>query len=155
MTDTVRERILTRLVENFTLQSTAAPIGDPYTYAWDQVLRSPTKDWAYKRRRTLGVYDMHETKKTLAALKDCTLKVSLEAAIMLNGDEAPSETLNEIFGGIQRNLGADPTLNGLAVDVQETSNDLQIEDENKRWVRGIVMIDIRYRHALSDPRRVV
>ena len=155
MTDTVREQILSALVTKFQGQSNTAPLGDPYPFAWDQVLRAPTRDWAYKRKRSLAIYDQHESKTNLSATKECVLRVMFEIALVCNGDENPSTMMNEIFGTIQRQLSSDPGLGGLCKDIQEVTNDLQIDDELKRTVRGVVVVDIKYRHALSDPRRVV
>jgi hypothetical protein len=155
MTDTIRERIIQALVDKLTTQSNAAPVGDPYPWAWDSVLRAPITNWAYKRKRTIGVFDMHETKKTLAATKECVLRIALEIALVCDGNENPSEAMNEVFGVAQRRFSEDTSLGGLCKDLQEVSNDLQVEDENKRWVRGVIMLDVSYRHGINDPRKIV
>jgi hypothetical protein len=151
---TIRENIVEALVAKFTAQQAALPADDPYGFAWDQVLRSPIKDWAYQKARTVAVFDMHEDKKTYAFTKDCTLRVALECAFVINGDQNPSKEWNALLGAIIRKYSEDFTLGGLCIDITEVGNDSQVEDENKRFVRGVVMLNIRYRHSIHDPRKI-
>ena len=46
------------------------------------------------------------------------------------------------------------TSGGVAYNLMFVSNEFQIDDENDNRVSGVVFLDILYRHAINDPRRV-
>lgn len=152
---TVRERALEALKAIFVDQTADAPVGDPYGFKWDIVTRSPLKNWAYKKTRAIGVFDMHETKKDMIAVKVCSLRVALELHLVAQSDTTPSQEMNALFGAVQRRLQEDYSLGGLVIDIQEVTNDMQIQDENQRNVAGVIFLNLQYRHSLKDPRRIV
>ena len=59
------------------------PAGDPYGFAWDQVLWAPAGKWAFKKQRSVGVFDGHETKTNRLMVKECVLRVTLEVALIV------------------------------------------------------------------------
>ena len=155
MTDTVRERALKALVALFETQTAKLPAGDPYGFAWQVVTRAPGRDWMWKKKYSIGVYDMHEDKTHLNFVVTCSLRVALEVYLVAENGEQPSEAMNEVFGAIQRRIREDHTLGGVVIDVMEVSNDMQVSDENEKLVSGVIMLNVKYRHSINDPRRVV
>lgn len=155
-TFTVRERALCALVDLFDNQTADQldPAGLPYGFKWDFVLRAPLKDWAFKKERAIGVFDMHETKKDMAAVKMCSLRVALELHLIAQADDNPSVAMNALFGSVQLKIQEDYSLGGLVIDLQEVTNDMQIQNENQRHVSGVIFLNMQYRHSLRDPRRI-
>jgi len=152
---TVRERAMVALKTIFDTQTAVEPSVDPYGFAWDLVLRSPLKDWAFKKQRSLGIFDMHESKVDRTSLKECTLRIALEIHLVIQSDENPSVEMNALFGSIQRRIQEDYSLGGLVIDIQEVSNDLQLDDVNNKYVVGVMFLNMKYRHSLRDPRQLV
>lgn len=151
---TVRERALAALREVFASQRAHLPADDPYGFAWDQVLLAPTTRWDFRKRRSLGIFDGHEQKTDRLMVKSCVLRVALEIAIVIQKDETPSTEINRIFGAVQRRVAEDPSLGGLVIDLQEVMNDHEVADDNQAHVHGVVFLDMQYRHAVKDPRRI-
>lgn len=147
---TVRERALAALEQAIRTQ----PVGD-YGFAWDLVVRAPLRDWAYRKQRSLGIFDGRETKRDLHMVRECSLAVALEIKLVVQSNAQPSSEMNAYFGAVQRRLAEDPTLGGLVIDLVETGNDSDVEDENQRHVAGVLLYTMKYRHAVKDPRRIV
>jgi hypothetical protein len=152
---TIRERALDALEALFKSQREHLPAGDPYGFAWDQVLMAPTTKWDFRKRRSIGIFDGHETKtSSLTMTRTASLRIALELAIVIQKDESPSKEINKIFGAVQRRIAEDPSLGGLVIDIQEVSNDHEVADDNQTHVHGVVFVDMQYRHAVQDPRRI-
>lgn len=151
---TVRQRALETLIEHLRTQRAHLPVGDPYGFAWDQVLSAPAGKWAFKKQRSLGVFDGHETKTNRLMVKECVLRVALEVALVIQSGENPSLEMNRAFGALQRRVSEDPSLGGLVMDLQEVGNDHQVSDDNQTHLHGVVFLDMTFRHAVKDPRRL-
>ncbi len=151
---TIRQRALETLVEHLRSQRRHLPAGDPYGFAWDQVLSAPAGKWSFKKQRTIGVFDGHETKTNRLMVKECVLRVALEVALVIQSGEDPSVEMNRAFGALQRRVAEDPSLGGLVIDLQEAGNDHHVSDDNQTHVHGVVFLDMTYRHAVKDPRRL-
>ncbi|MGE4078899.1 MAG: hypothetical protein AB7F22_25395 [Reyranella sp.] len=150
----IRQRALEALVERLRTQRAHLPVGDPYGFAWDQVLWAPAGKWTFKKQRSIGVFDGHETKTNRLMVKQCVLRVALEVALVIQSGEGPSAEMNRVFGALQRRVSEDPSLGGLVIDLQEVGNDHKVSDDNQTHVRGVVHLDMTYRHAVQDPRRL-
>lgn len=151
---TIRQRALETLVEHLRTQRGHLPVGDPYGFAWDQVVWAPAGKWTFKKQRSIGVFDGHETKTNRLMVKECVLRVTLEVALVIQSGEGPSAAMNRAFGALQRRVSEDPSLGGLVIDFQEVGNDHKVSDDNQTHVRGAVLLDMIYRHSVQDPRRL-
>jgi hypothetical protein len=60
-----------------------------------------------------------------------------------------------VLGEIQRRIREDRTLGGLALDVRETGNDLDLDTYADKAIEGAVFLEVRYRHATDNPRAAV
>ena len=101
-----------------------------------------------------GVFDGHETKTNRLMVKECVLRVALEVALVIQSGENPSLEMNRAFGALQRRVSEDPSLGGLVMDLQEVGNDHQVSDDNQTHLHGVVFLDMTFRHAVKDPRRL-
>ena len=146
---TVRERALVAMESLF---KTPSWTSENYGFAWDQVLRSPLSGWAFKKKRSIGLFDGHEVTREQLMVKDCMLRVALEMKIVLQPNDLPSTVMNEVFGAVQRCIQVDPSLGGLVIDLQEESNDAEIEDANQKEITGVMFLNMHYRHSVRDPR---
>ncbi|MGE0580137.1 hypothetical protein, partial [Reyranella sp.] len=138
----IRQRALEALVERLRTQRAHLPVGDPYGFAWDQVLWAPAGKWTFKKQRSIGVFDGHETKTNRLMVKQCVLRVALEVALVIQSGEGPSAEMNRVFGALQRRVSEDPSLGGLVIDLQEVGNDHKVSDDNQTHVRGVVHLDM-------------
>ncbi|MFO1157271.1 MAG: hypothetical protein U1E60_00375 [Reyranellaceae bacterium] len=151
---TVRQRALEALTLLVRTQRAHLPAGDPYGFAWDQVLSAPVGKWAFKKQRSIGVFDGHETKTNRLMVKECVLRLALEVALVIQSGENPSTEMNRAFGALQRRLSEDPSLGGLVIDLQEVGNAHRVSDDNQTNIHGVILLDMTYRHAVKDPRRL-
>lgn len=151
---TIRQRALEALVERLRAQRAHLPVGDPYGFAWDQVLWAPAGKWTFRKQRTIGVFDGHESKTSRLVVRHCVLRIALEVGLVIQSGDGPSAEMNRAFGALQRLVSEDPSLGGLVIDLQEAGNDHKVSDDNQTHVRGVVLLDMTYRHAMRDPRRL-
>ncbi len=147
---TVRERALAALEQVIRTQ----PAGD-YGFAWDLVVRAPLRDWAYRKQRSLGIFDGRgdQARPPHGARMQPDGGAGDQAGRAI--ECAAQQRDERLLGAVQRRLAEDPTLGGLVIDLVETSNDSDVEDENQRHVAGVILYTMKYRHAIKDPRRIV
>ena len=129
------------------------PAGDPYSIALSAVEHGPLGDFDNRRRYVAAIVPGSESKQTRYPLTDCTLPVTIEFRMTVNrGDRRPAIEAERVLGEIQRRIGEDRTLGGLALDVRETGNDLDLDSHADKAIEGAVFLEVRYRHATDDPR---
>lgn len=155
----IRERALEAMVQHFKDQEAGQPVPDPYTVTWDLVFRQDIRDVAHGKRYALSIFDTREEKTpgiitTPDGMSDASLRVVLEWRQYVDADQDPSEEANRVLMEVQRRLGeADrDQLGGLVLDIDETGNEINIDDYKDRLVWGAVFCVVRYRHKRGDPR---
>jgi hypothetical protein len=153
MTDTVRLRCLEALRASFAGLRDGEPAADPYSVEFSAVEHGPLGDFDNRRRYVAAVVPGNESKRTRYPLTDCTLPVTIEFRMTANrGDQRPAVEAERVLGEIQRRIGEDRTLGGLAIDVRETGNDVDLDTYADKAIEGAVFLEVRYRHATDDPR---
>lgn len=153
MAKSIRERAVAALTAQFKDQRVGVPTLDPYDFTWDIVRRSPLLD-DERQERVLAVLEQDESKVAQFSQTNATLSVALEFAIRLNSRQAPSECLNEVLLNVQRQVREDLTLGGLTYNVREVGNSVDVDHFTDRQVRGIVFLEINYKHSEDDPREI-
>lgn len=157
----IRESALAALEAYFSAQTKGQPASDPYDFTWDLVQRQPLGDLGTRQGFALAILDTDELKPLGFGWAQPVLNVTLEFMALVDPDSNPSTVGNCVLANIQRRLRADRRLasqnNGVAlvIDMTENGNALEIEDYADRQIRGQVFIEVRYKHALNDPRVVV
>jgi hypothetical protein len=132
------------------------PADDPYSVQFSAVEHGPLGDFDNRRRYVAAVVPGNESKQTRYPLTDCTLPVTIEFRMTADrGDQRPAIEAERMLGEIQRRIGEDRTLGGLAIDVRETGNDVDLDTYADKAIEGAVFLEVRYRHATDDPRGTV
>jgi len=157
--DTYRERILNAMEEHFTAQRQGQPGPDPYTITWSSVERAEIGDLSHGKAYTLAIFDVTETVdfgvSTTQGVTNKTLRVVCEFHAMLEAKQKPSTEANRIIGEIQRRMLEDETYGNLAIWIQETGNELNIDNAVDRQISGTVTFNVFYRHSRRDPRKEI
>jgi hypothetical protein len=146
-----REQIMRYLVALFADMRASI---DGYTTTWETVVRRPLSDTEAKLGNGLGVYDVSEEKVPEIGRYRSHLTVRIEFFYLIRHGDEPSTELNRMLVDIQRAMRADHTCGGLAYNVLETENELDINGPADRLVAGIIEYRVEYKHLLDDPRAV-
>jgi len=157
--DTIRERIMAAMQDHFETQHQGVPGPDPYTITWSVVDRAEIGDLSHGKAYTLALFDVTETSDfgvaTTQGVINKTLRVTCEFHAMLEAKQKPSTEANRILGEIQRRMMEDETYGQLAIWIQETGNELNIDNANDRQISGSVTFNVLYRHSRRDPRKEI
>jgi len=153
MAETLRFRCLEALRASFAGMLDGYPASDPYSLQFSAVEHGPLGDFDNRKRYVAAVVPGRESKQTRYPLTDCTLPVTIEFRMTIDrGDKRPLVEAERVLGEIQRRIGEDRTLGGLALDVRETGNDVDLDTYADKAIEGAVFLEVRYRHATDDPR---
>ncbi len=152
---TIRERAVECLVLALESMQDGFPTTDPYSVTWEIVARQELGVLGERKKYALAVIEGLERKEPKISQMECFLPVALEFRMILEPDDNPSVEGNRVLGDIQRKVREDIHLQGLTLNLVETENELDIEDAQDRQIGGTVMIEIHYRHAENDPRKLV
>ncbi len=151
MIRTYRETILETL--HLSLASVAGdqPEADPYPLSFSEVVRGPLPQSTTKRL-SAALVPMKEQKKQMPSFVECWLEVSVDYRYRAQAGEVPATIVEMVAGMIQRRLLADTTLNGLAIDIYDAGNVVDLDHPEDLTAEGSVFFMVRYRHDLQDPR---
>jgi hypothetical protein len=153
-TKTVRELAVEALISQLNEMTIGEPEADPYTVAWGLISRADLSTFDKGKKYILGVYDTEEEKsEKLYPTVDCSLRVILEFYYRTAVSEVPSEQLNRILGEVERKLREDRTLKGTIYDIVFVGNELDIDSPYDDYVSAMMVIVLKYRHHVDDPRR--
>jgi len=152
---TVREQVVQKIVDLFTTVCAGIPLNDPYTVSWSLVTRYGLLEAQSKKRAVLRIDDPEEHKVARTGYYDCTLRVLLEWMYYTDPTGDVSEQANMLVGEIQRRVREDPSLGGIAFDCKEVGNTKEVGGPTERVVQGVVFLNVQYRHAENDPRKIV
>lgn len=154
MADTIRKQILQKIAERLENMVPDDPNEDDYRVEFSVVSIGPLGEPDNKKRYRAGVVPGQERKKNLYPLVECSLVVDIEFQMTVNrGDEVPAMEAETVIGDIQRHLLTYRKIDGLAVDLRENGNEVQLDDPNDKTVEGLVQFVVVYRHAIDDPRK--
>jgi hypothetical protein len=122
--------------------------------ALTQLIAQPASTrWSRSTGRDSRPTPTNESKQTRYPLTDCALPVTIEFRMTADrGDQRPAIEAERVLGEIRRRIGEDRTLGGLALDVREIGNDVDLDTYADKAIEGAVFLEVRYRHATDDPR---
>lgn len=148
---TYRETILETLHLSLADIAGGAPVSDPYPFSFSEVVRGPLPPTSPKRL-TAGIVPMKENKTQGTSFVECFLEVSVDFRYRAQAGEVPATIIETVAGMIQRRLLVDTTVNGLAVDLYDAGNVVDLDHPEDLTAEGSVFFVVRYRHDLNDPR---
>jgi hypothetical protein len=165
MLDSTREIVLKNLCTLMATQEEDKPSGtsthsgfetpNAYDFTWDVVQREPLTERETKKRFALGITETDEQKSDQIQTQHCFLQITMEFNMLLNREEVPSTMASMILSNMARRIRSDPTLSGVAVNMRETGNTIDVDSFADKMVNGAMFISIMYKHAIDDPRRYV
>jgi hypothetical protein len=151
MTRTYRETILETLHLSLASVTGGQPGADPYPFSFSEVVRGPLPQSTTKRL-SAAVVPMKEQKKQGTSFVECWLEVSVDYRYRAQAGEVPATIVETVAGMIQRRLLTDTTLNGLAIDIYDVGNVVDLDHPEDLTAEGAVFFVVHYRHDLQDPR---
>jgi hypothetical protein len=153
---TVRQQCINKVRDVLQTMAPADPDGPQpdfsYSFEFSAVKLGPLSAPDGKRRLMAGIVTGRESKKTLYPLEHCILPLMIEFRLTVNrGDGEPAEIVERLLGEIQRRIHEDTHLGGLAEDLRETGNETDLDTYQDKYVQGVVMLELHYRHYTDDP----
>jgi hypothetical protein len=154
--DTIREQILEWLKAHLESMQDGSPVADPYSVQFSVVSREPIDKLATGKQYAISIFEGAEDKSDrIYPFMECTLALEFEFHAYVGVDQVRSTILNKVLGELQRRLREDKTCGGLAIDLVEDSNTFDIEGPYDRQAVGVLVMALKYRHNIDDPRTAV
>lgn len=144
-----REQIMQHLQQRFSALRAGE---DGYTTTWNVVTRRPLTKQEVAMGDAIAIFDTGEEKTAEIGFYRCMLYVSAEFFYALKTGDDPSTELNRLLVDIQRAIRVDVTCGGVAFNMVELRNELDIDGPADRLVAGVVEFQVQYRHLIDDPR---
>ena len=159
--NSIRETALDKLVCLFQGQQKGQPESDPYDFTWKTVVRTPLTELERRMSYALAIVENDENKERGVNVMYPVLNLTLEFHALIDVPSDGPVVLNRILKNIQRRIGSDPRLanqNGgtaLVISLYENGNMIDPESYADKKVSGLLYLEVRYKHAVHDPRAVV
>jgi hypothetical protein len=103
----------------------------------------------------LSILDVEEDKVALIRQFDCALHVELEFWALVSVSDDPPSKMNQFLADLQKSyrktIVSGGALESLVENIVEVRNEVDTESEHDRQLSGMLVLDVRYRHALDDP----
>lgn len=153
MADSIRERILKQLARNFEAVQQGV---DDYILTWNTIKRSSPDDVEQVFDNTVGIIEGAELNTNEQQTVRKNLEVFTEFWVRTQLGDDKSELANSILSDVQRLMFTSQrvlesgTGTQLAIDINEVSNELDLE--NEELIGGVVTWRVTYRHSQEDPR---
>lgn len=147
----IRENILAFLKDAFESKTEGT---DGYTVTWHTVSRSPIGDLAQDFDNAIAILDSRERKTPEIGYQRCVLPIVIEFAYRPKLGDVPSTELNRLLVDVERTLREDIYADNLALNLEVTGSELDMEGPNDKLVRGALFVDVTYRHEVNDPRKL-
>jgi len=126
-------------------------------WAWDVVRRAPLTSLDRRKTSALGLRVVNEQKRLLTGVGgryDCYMNVRFEFYVLLPKDDEPDTVLTGILSSLHALIRASTTqggsLDGLAIDAEEVSNELLVDSSTDRQLEGFFTVQYHYRHKDGD-----
>lgn len=152
---TLRERIMRVFEARFLARSRGV---NDAAVTWDVATRKPLTAEQQKAGYAVGIYDTSEKKVDRVGCVECMLNVVFEFHVTVaEGDDA-EQLLNNVLGEVQTVALLDVNMaeeDGyqLAIDVVEKGNEIEFHAAGATKVAGMVIVEVRYKHRVGNPRR--
>jgi hypothetical protein len=143
-----RERIMEHLKARFEAVQKGV---DGYSTTWNLVTREPLSKSAVAMGDCVGLFDIRETKTPSMQHMTCELTVVVEFYCRMQLGDNPGTELNRMLLDVQRTIRSDIQCSGLALNIVENKNELDIDGPGDSLVAGVVEFLVQYRHLVDDP----
>lgn len=149
MADSIRKQILAAIKTKF--ESLVAGT-DGYNYTWFKVTNAPMPRNYTLNDNEIRFYVDYENKiedgyQSITKI----MNVQVEFWHPVAEEEIPGNILEDMLADSVKAMTADIYWGGLAINTQETGNDLTYEENENRLIYGVSTWEIEYRHNVGDP----
>lgn len=140
-----------RIMQNLATRFTSIRKGvDGYTVEWNTVrLRPLTQD--EMRFGALAIFAPKEKKERQTGFDNCFITLQIEFFLPLAMGDEPSDIINMGLLDVQRAIASDLTCGGLALNIVETGNEVDVDGPFPSIVAGVVQHELMYRHRAGNP----
>ena len=129
-----------------------APVDFNYSYSFSICRIGPLGSLDARKASGCGIVVGRETNDPLFPLDQKKLPIAVEWALTRNrGDEEAAVEAEGMLAEVQLRLHEDTTFNGQAVDFREVWNEIDLDSYLDKSIRGVVMMELLYRHHSLDP----
>jgi hypothetical protein len=102
------------------------------------------------------VWDSTESKSDLNfPFRNCTLQVDVEVFGLKQAGTTALEVARRLIGVVERRVGEDVQLGGLAFDTRAVAADISESSQFEGYCSGVIRLEVLYRHHVQDPRKIV
>lgn len=127
-----------------------------YSYKFSVCKIGPLGSLDNRKASGVGIVVGRETNDPLYPFDQKKLPIAIEWALTRNrGDEEAPVEAESMLAEVQRRLHEDTTFGGLAVDFREAWNEIDLDSYLDKSIRGVVMMELLYRHHSLDPHQPV
>lgn len=151
-----RNEIADNIVTN--LETIEAGVDD-YTISFRFVTRDPVDISLCNKLAPgeilAGVYDTDEEKSREFGSTRSHLKVVVEFYYRPKVGQSKASELNRILAETTKRVMLDYQQNGLALNTEEVSNDLDIDGIYDKIINGSITFEVTYRHGTFDPTKAL
>jgi hypothetical protein len=164
---TRRERIMREICRRLDEMQEGQPVEDPFRTTFEFISRGASLEGAHETvRYAAAVLDTEEQKDPKINQYNAMLRVVVEFHCWVDEGDEPSTAMNRVLGDVQRKMREDVHLTEpddgrpliereLSYDLEETGNQGFIDGFADRQVQGAVFFNVKYKHAIDDPREYV
>jgi hypothetical protein len=153
--DTVRLDILKYIQTIYQHATAANPATVPKKYYgidFSVVEIGPLGGEDSRKRSAVGIVAGKERKSALYPVWDAMFSVAIEFSFTINrdDDDKPGVIAEQLLGIVQQVLYDDDALGGKVLKFDEKGSELDLLTYQDRSLRGVLHIDVHYRHNYSN-----
>jgi len=154
--ESVREQIMQALVAAFTAVQVGEPPEDPFDQQFERVTRADLGNTNPRQDLVIGIYAGPESKdRNVSQQRLAVMRVTLQVRARVPNDVEPETAAHRAMATAQRVLYRNNQLGGLAVKMDDVESDIDVDSAGDKVVDAVISVEVTYRHATRDPRKVV
>ena len=149
----VRLTILQAIQAAFTAMTATTPTDDPYGVTFTTVAIGPLSMNDNRKKYSLGIVAGPEKETFQFPYIMCFLTLNIEFRVTVNqGDAAPGVLIEQLLTVVKRQMTADRTWGGIAIDTKVTNSEVDLVTYADRSAMGVCVCQVQYRYNSADPR---
>ena len=149
----VRMTILNTILQTFQNMQADQPTSDPYGITWSTVQLGPLIKADQKKRYSLGLVAGPQKENFSIPYIMAFLTLNVEVRVTVNSDDdPPGQMIEQAMTVVVRQLTADRTWGGIAIDTKVANLEVDLITWADRSAFGVVVATVQFRYSHLDPR---
>ena len=149
----VRLTILNAIRAAFVTMEANKPVGDPYGITFSTVEIGPLSGNDQRKRYSLGIVAGPEKEAFSFPYIMCFLTLNIEFRVTVNREDPdPGVLVEQVLTVVKRQMTADRTWGGIAIDTKVTNSEVDLITYADRSAMGVCVCQVQYRYNSADPR---